>query len=95
MPTATKQARRPIARRSSRVMPGVSAMKSGTSPSGSTTTKSVAKAVMRKPVSIMDQPAASSRSCAVSHSASARSSPSITSAYFFCQVSISPRRSGS
>jgi len=36
--------------------------------------------------------AASSRSCAFIHIASARSRPSMTSAYFFCQVSTSPPR---
>ena len=36
--------------------------------------------------------AASSRSCAFIHIASARSRPSMTSEYFFCQVSTSPPR---
>ena len=76
------------------VAPCVSPAKIGAQPGGSITTNSVAKAVIRKALSIYFV-AASSFSCADSHIASARSKASITSAYFLFQVSSSPLRASS
>jgi hypothetical protein len=53
---AMTHARRAIARRFSGPMPRVRAMNSGTRPGGSTTTNSVAKAVIRKAVSGIGPP---------------------------------------